>query len=73
MYVYYIKGFPGHYPVGTSAIIVASDRLEAFSLLASKLKVEHFLELGIQDVNMKDFIQLDTTDAHAVVLQDGDY
>lgn len=72
MNVYYITGFPGHYPVGTSAVIVAPDRVAAFGLLQIALK-KHGLDLDIKDVSPKQFIQLDTILPHAVVLQDGDY
>lgn len=73
MNVYYIKGFPGHYPVGTSAVIVAHDRVDAFNLLKSELKKNHNLDLTFKDVGSKEFIQLDIKLPHAVVLQDGDY
>lgn len=73
MNVYYIKGFPGHYPVGTAAVVVARDRLHAFDLLNEKLTKEHFLPMGLKDINPEQFIQLDTNSAHCVVLQDGDY
>lgn len=73
MNVYYIKGFKGHYPVGTSAVIVAVDRLQAFQLLAAKLKQDHSIDLDFKDVNATEFKQLDLILSHAVVLQDGNY
>lgn len=72
MKVFYITGFKGHYPVGTSAVIVAPNRVVAVSLLIKKLR-EHGLHLSLKDVNPKDFKQLDVLQPHAVVLQDGDY
>lgn len=43
MNIYTITGFQGHYPVGTSAIIVANDQYEAAALLNSAQRAEAFL------------------------------
>ena len=70
--VYYIKGFKGHYPVGTAAVVVANDRVEAVNLLVIEAR-KHGLTLDLKDLNPTDFVQLDTVMPHCVILNDGDY
>lgn len=72
MNVYYIKNFPGHYPIGTSAVIVARSPMQAFSLLKEALK-EYGLNLTADDVGPADFSKLNIDETHAVILNDGNY
>lgn len=72
MNAYYITNFPGYLPVGTSAVVVARDREHAFNLLQAELGI-YRLTLDRKDVGPTDFRQLDMANAHAVVLQDGNY
>lgn len=67
MKVYTCKGFEGHYPVGTSAVIVGKDYDECRWLLHKAL-----LQAGLKEqaVFME---ELDLTTPKAIILNDGDY
>ena len=69
MNIYYSNDFRGHWPVGTSAVIVARDLNEAYVLMAKEL-----LSRGLGK-DKHDFIvkELRTAEAGVIVLQDGDY
>lgn len=69
MNVYTITGFRGHWPVGTSAVIVAPDRHQAKHLLEAALA-----RAGLsQTIREDDFKLLETEVMRAEILQDGDY
>lgn len=69
MNIYTCKTFKGHWPVGTSAVIVADNLDEAYTLLSKKL-----LLIGLEPATEDDeFETLDTTKKHCVILQDGNY
>ena len=71
MKVFYATGFQGHWPVGTSAVMVAKDRDEALYLLGVEL-AKHGLKPGDAYGDFE-VVELDTSVANAVVLQDGEY
>lgn len=48
MKVYTCKGFDGHYPVGTTAIIVAHSRVQAEELLNAELLAQDLPPLSRQ-------------------------
>lgn len=61
--------FAGHWPVGTSAVVVADTREQAAHLLSVALA-----ERGLdQRINTEDFVRLSTTKPSAHILNDGDY
>lgn len=66
MKVFHSNDFSGMWPVGASAVVVATDEGEATELLSSKLK-EHGLAFN------GTLIELDLGEPHAVILQDGNY
>ena len=69
MRVFYSNDFRGHYPVGTSAVIVARDKDEAFVLLTSRL-----IGMGLGTDNDNFTVHEVQTDVTGVtILQDGDY
>lgn len=70
MKVYTITGFPGHYPVGTSAVVVADSIGLAFRLLNRELEKHGLSGTSPEDC---EFIELNTNEAHAKILQNGDY
>ena len=72
MKIYCTTDFEGHWPVGTSAVIVAKDKGHAHRLLEKELK-KHGLELeGFCGCKVT-FDEVDPTVAKAIVLQEGDY
>lgn len=58
MNVYYISRF--------GWMIVASDKVEALSLLNTELKKRGLHTLSFRDCNPKDFVKIDTTTPHVV-------
>lgn len=70
MRVFYATGFKGHWPVGTSAVIVARNKDEAHVLLNSDL-IGRGLPQGPDD--NYDLEELPTDSTRVVVLQDGNY
>ncbi len=70
MRVFYATGFEGHWPVGTSAVIVARDKDEAYVLLNNKL-----IGIGLPQSKDHDFTmeEVETDRTSVVVLQDGNY
>ena len=69
MRVFYTNDFRGHYPVGTSAVIVARNLGEAYVLMTSQL-----IAMGLGTDN-SDFTitELPTDSTRVVVLNDGEY
>lgn len=69
MGVYTIIGFTGHWPVGTSAVVVARDAKHAAGVLEDALE-----RCGLpQKIRAQDFRLVETEVAGALILQDGDY
>lgn len=69
MKVYTCTRFNGHWPVGTSAIVVASRPAEACGALMIALK-----DCGLDQIitpNMLD--EIDLTEEKAIILNDGEY
>ncbi len=66
MNVYTCKGFTGHYPVGTSAVVIANDENDAKTLLERKLA-----EIGLpQEVEVT---EIDKRWSQVIILNDGNY
>jgi len=69
MKVFCNTAFNGHWPVGTSAIIIAEDKTQAVKLLDRAL-----INCGLsQKVYKKDMVELDITKPQVEILQDGNY
>jgi len=68
MRVFYSNDFRGHYPVGTSAVIVARDLDEAHVLLNNEL-----CGMGLGTDQNFTIREVKTDSTHVVVLNDGDY
>jgi len=68
MKVFTCTDFEGHYPVGVSAVIVASDAMEARTLLDKEL-VKH----GLRPKVISTFQEISLDRSAAIILQDGDY
>ena len=70
MKVFYATGFKGHWPVGTSAVIVARNKDEAYVLLTNTLIGKGLPQSKDQDFQLE---ELSTDSTHVIILQDGDY
>lgn len=69
MNVYTIRGFTGHWPVGTSAVVVAEDRDAAKSTLEAELA-----RIGLsQEIRRDDFEIVCPLIQSAIILNDGEY
>lgn len=69
MKVWYNKGFTGHYPVGTAAVMVADTAEEATQALNDSL-----VQGGLRgDAKVEDTVQLKTLRPSVVILNDGEY
>ena len=69
MKIYYNNGFKGRWPVGTSAIVVASNAIRAATILEIELT-----ECGLeQEVFPNDMIEIRTRNEDVLILQDGEY
>lgn len=69
MRVYRNNNFKGHWPVGTSAIVVATSADQAVVLLEQELAI-HDLQ---QEINVEDMVEIPTHTAYVEILQDGEY
>ena len=69
MKIYFNRTFKGHYPVGTSAVIVAESRVAGRKLLEAELE-RHGL---LQKIPAADMQEIDVTEAQVVILCDGNY
>lgn len=67
--VFTCVGFKGHWPVGTSAVVVATDLLAATQSLTATLKA-HGLP---QDREALNVVEIDLSVPGAHILQNGDY
>ena len=72
MRIYFTTDFEGHYPVGTSAVIVAQDKGHARRLLEKELKKCGLKLRGFCDMKVT-YEEIDLTISKAIVLQDGEY
>ena len=84
MKAFYSDDFPGMWPVGVCAIVVANDKRQAKRVLTKTLK-EHWLakaqdapayELVLKDLNLVfdgSLVRIDLNQAHAIIVNDGDY
>ena len=69
MNVYYCKTFKGHYPVGTSAVIVAETDEDAWVMLDREL-----IASGLRGLTEKDeLVQLNLRREYVTILNNGDY
>ena len=76
MKVYYTDDFEGHWPVGTSAVVVARDRTHATKILKKELENNALgkLEVRYGDKQGKPiFFEVDLNKPNAVIINDGDY
>ena len=64
---FYTRDFAGFYPVGTSAIVLAKDKQEAWELLAKAIE-----KAGLDPDESGGFTVHELTEG-ALVLQDGEY
>jgi hypothetical protein len=62
--------FQGHYPVGTAAVVIASNREDAVTYLEMALGEA---DLPEQKIDPADFMELIITDGSYYVLNDGNY
>lgn len=69
MRVFTCTGFEGHWPVGTSAVVVANTVGHASLLLSDALKLQGLK----QEITIEQLVELDTSVAAAIVLQNGEY
>lgn len=67
--IYYNTSFKGHYPVGTSALVVSENAVEAAKMLQGSL-ILHGLE---QEVREEDMVQISPAHENVFILNDGDY
>lgn len=69
MQIYTCTKFKGHWPVGVAAVVVAKTRTQACLLLEFELE-----KAGLpQTITWDDMQFLCTTEARAVILNDGEY
>ena len=69
MNVYYCKTFKGHYPVGTSAVVVAETDSDAWVMLDREL-----IASGLRGLTEKDeLVQLNLRREYVTILNNGDY
>lgn len=69
MKCWFCKGFKGHYPVGTAAVVVAHDEEEAVYLINEQLRAH-----GLTTEVTADKLQrVSLGSARAVILCDGNY
>ena len=71
MNVFTFTNFSGHYPVGTAAVVVAHDLIEAKRLLGEQLAASDLPALdGQVDVNIS---RVDLEEQQAIILLNGNY
>ncbi len=68
--IYTNNSFLGHWPVGTSAVVIAENATEAAYLLNEELK-KHNLKSNVPENHMEEFPSND--DEKVRILQDGNY
>jgi hypothetical protein len=71
MKVYTCTAFKGHYPVGTSAIVVAENRSHAAHLLTLQIIANSLPEQ--MPLSFEDMVEVDLTICGATILNDGNY
>ena len=70
MKVFTCTEFTGFWPVGTAAVVVATNRKKAKELLEAAIKLDGLPETTIDS---KDIVELNIDKPNAVILRDGDY
>lgn len=70
MKVYYTDDLIGHWPVGTAAVVVAADRGQARRLLLAAAARRGIKQDPDRELSL---VELSLAEAHAVVIQDGNY
>jgi hypothetical protein len=66
--IYFNTGFEGHYPIGTSSIVIATSKKKAKKYLDVLLAKESLKECEEDDFEVFDF-----KDGNALILDNGDY
>lgn len=74
MKIFYNKTFTGHYPVGTSAIVIADDSMIAAKLLSDELSKQG-LSQAIEPASMVRIINISlrSNKEQVIILNDGNY
>jgi len=72
MKVFAATGFKGHWPLSTSAVIVANTKAEAFRALCDLLEKEGLLQKK-KDFSIKQLFEVKTNKASTTILLNGDY
>lgn len=70
MWVYTCNSFTGHYPVGTAAVIVATDKYHALDILQEQL-IE--LNLPQDNLTINDIKSVSLDKEQVIILCDGNY
>ena len=75
MKVYYCDEFKGFYPVGTAAVVIAENKVQAKKILFAELRA-----IGLSGVKhdktaitAKDLVEISLDKANVVVISDGNY
>ena len=68
MRVYTCKDFKGHWPVGSSAVVLAGNKTQARKILLAKLK-----EIGLEQKEPISLIEIPQDKQSVTILNDGDY
>lgn len=67
--IYACNNFRGHYPAGTSAIMIAKTREDAAELLE-----QHLMKQGLsQLISTEQIFEIDSSTEQAVIFSNGDY
>lgn len=70
MRVFAFTGFPGHWPVGTAAVVVASSKLEALRQLNVRLEEK---KIGPAVAGECSITEVDVSHTNVQILCDGNY
>ena len=68
MKVFVNTSFRGHYPVGTSAVVIAKNAQEAAEMLTVEVSA-----IRTQTIKAEDMIEVKSRIASVTILQSGDY
>ena len=69
--VYTCDCFEGVYPVGTAAVVIAEDAIDAAKLLNKSLVQHHLLQES--PIESKHMEQVHTNEPFVVIINNGDY
>ncbi len=70
MKVFSNTDFAGHWPMGTSAVVVAETREDAAKILDSALRIAQLFQ---PPINPESMVEIDQSKPQAIILQNGDY